>query len=98
MDKKEKARMRKDCNDMLAAMNCEVEFTKADGSNRKMLCTLQKSVIPAQNAEQAWSSKKFRNVNEDILVVWDLEAKEGEGDWRSMRLDRIKSFRPALDG
>lgn len=99
MDKKEKTRMRKDCNEMLQSMNCLVEFVKADGTDRKMLCTLQKGVVPSlsDGTGSPFASKKFRNENEDVLVVWDLEASNGEGGWRSFRLDRIKSFRPALD-
>ena len=96
MDKVEKKRMKEDCTSLLTVMDCIAEFTKADGSNRKMLCTLRKDAVPPSSDDDAYSRTKFRNrpENEDILVVWDLEASEGQGGWRSFRLDRIKSFKP----
>ena len=98
MNDKELAKMKKDCTDMLVTMDCLVEFTKVDGSNRKMLCTLRKDAVPESSQDVPHSRQKFRNraENKEILIVWDLEAGEGEGGWRSMRLDKIRSFVPAV--
>ena len=94
---KDYVKMNKDCTDLLTASDCLVEFTKADGSNRKMLCTLRKAAVPPADENVPFSRSKYRDrkENADILVVWDLEAGDGNGDWRSFRLDRIKSFKPA---
>ena len=99
MDKKEKKRIKKDCTDLLNVSMCLAEFTKADGTNRVMKCTLQKSIVPPSNDKDGFSRQKFRNrpENEDVMIVWDVEAKEGAGDWRSFRIDRIKSFKALLD-
>lgn len=61
-----------------------ITFTKVDGTERTMLCTLHESVVPASND----SNEKKRKTSTGIQVVWDLEA----GDWRSFRWDSLKSF------
>lgn len=63
-----------------------IEFMKADGTIRKMRCTLMEDALPAVNTEQP--SKPARKENLDVLAVWDLE----NGGWRSFRLDSIKSI------
>ena len=65
---------------MLRTGNVEVEFTKKDGTDRKMLCTLIN--IPAEH--QPKSDIEYA-VN--TLRVFDLD-KQG---WRSFRLDSVKS-------
>ena len=62
-----------------------VIFTKADGSERTMRCTLQESFLPAPVTES--TEPKIRGNNPDTLSVWDVEA---EG-WRSFRIDSIIS-------
>ena len=57
-----------------------VVFTKADGSTRTMLCTLQENELPS-----APSTESPRKVNLDIISVWDLEA----AGWRSFRKDSV---------
>ena len=65
---------------MLRTGNVEVEFTKKDGTDRKMLCTLIN--IPTEH--QPKSDIEYA-VN--TLRVFDLD-KQG---WRSFRLDSVKS-------
>jgi|SRR5665213_40802 len=60
---------------------CIVHFTKADGSERTMRCTLLPEYLP----ELPPLHVDKETVNEERLVVWDLE-KNG---WRSFRLDSI---------
>ena len=73
-----------------------VTFTKKDGSERVMNCTLNEELIPkvvetapASNLEEILKDmpKKERKVNEDILPVYDLDAKS----WRSFRWDSVKN-------
>lgn len=64
---------------------CEVSFTKADGSERVMKCTLSKSYLPP-DTRQVLTEEGTRNPN--IVNVWDTEAN----GWRSFAIDRVKSF------
>lgn len=73
---------------LLTEKVCEVTFTKANGDTRVMRCTLQDGVVPQATKEDPLSQKKVRDVNEEVLAVWDVE-KEG---WRSFRLDKVISF------
>jgi len=64
-----------------------IKFTKVDGSERTMKCTLNESLIlplpePVQEKE-----KKARKENENVIRVYDLEKES----WRSFRLDSIIS-------
>ena len=66
---------------------CKVVFTKKNGDERIMHCTLQESMLPEQiDIEEQIQKKK---PNPDVLAVWDVEAK----GWRSFRWDTIKDFR-----
>jgi hypothetical protein len=65
---------------------CKVVFTKKNGDERIMHCTLQESMLPEQiDIEEQIQKKK---PNPDVLAVWDVEAK----GWRSFRWDTIKDF------
>jgi hypothetical protein len=63
----------------------EVTFTKKDGTERVMRCTLQEDFIPAFQIESA--SQETKKKSGDALAVWDVEAS----GWRSFRWDSIKS-------
>ena len=60
--------------------NVEVLFTKKDGSERKMLCTLVN--IPTEH-----QPKNEVEYTDETVRVFDVE-KQG---WRSFRLDSVKS-------
>ena len=62
----------------------KVVFTKVNGEERTMLCTLHESVLPEPTITE--STKK---VNPDTISVWDTE----NDDWRSFRLDSIKEMK-----
>jgi len=61
-----------------------VTFTKVNGEERVMRCTLHDSVLP----EQPISGIKKKE-NQDTLSVWDLD----NDGWRSFRLDSIKEMK-----
>jgi len=65
---------------------CKVVFTKANGENRIMHCTLNESILPAQKDIEEEIQKKKPNPN--ALAVWDTD----KGCWRSFRWDSIKEF------
>jgi hypothetical protein len=70
---------------------CIVNFTKADGSDRTMNCTLNSSFlteaigtgfIKEENEEQN------KTPNPDVIPVWDIDVN----GWRSFRIDTVSSF------
>lgn len=63
-----------------------VTFVKKDGTERKLLCTLLPSELPAQTDLEEAVQKK--TPNPEVLVVWDLENK----GWRSFRYDSVLGF------
>lgn len=56
-------------------------FTKKDGSERKMICTLQESQIPVEKAPKNAGIAK----NDEVCPVFDVENQE----WRSFRWDSV---------
>jgi len=78
----------KDRNEILNALrngDVIVEFTKVNGDYRKMICTLNESVVPKATKEDPLTQKKVRAINEDVCVVWDINAK----GWRSFRWENV---------
>lgn len=70
---------------VLQSEEVSILFTKKDGTERKMLCTLKENKIP-----QEFSTKsENRAKSEDALAVFDLEKNA----WRSFRFDSIKEVR-----
>lgn len=72
--------------EQLSTSTCRVIFTKVNGEERDMTCTLQESVVP--QIVKAKTDTTPRKVNEESLSVWDVKA---EG-WRSFRLANVTSF------
>lgn len=60
-----------------------ISFTKANGEQREMLCTLRPDLIPPQPISE--SEKSLRKENSDVQAVWDLEKEA----WRSFRFDSV---------
>lgn len=70
--------------DALRTNTAEIVFTKKDGTERKMLCTLQEWVIPKEHAPKGTGATKTG----DVISVYDVENK----GWRSFRFDSLKSI------
>ena len=69
-----------------------VTFTKKDGSERTMKCTLKEDLLPIQeDIENAVQKKK---PSTESIAVWDLEKEA----WRSFRFDSIICFTPVTVG
>ena len=66
---------------MLKSQEVTISFTKKDGTERKMICTLLESKIPAEKAPKNTGKAK----SEDALAVFDVEKQ----DWRSFRWDSV---------
>lgn len=65
---------------------CRVTFTKINGEERIMDCTLTERCIPEDKRPKG--TGKVRD-NEDQLVVYDVEA---EG-WRTFKIDSVTEFK-----
>ena len=77
-----------------------VTFTKADGTDRDMLCTLDHSRIPVVPAKPVpvdgivRESRKSRKAPDPHSIrVFDLEKQE----WRSFRFDRLRKVTATLN-
>lgn len=63
--------------------NLCVTFTKKDGTNREMYCTLSENLIPSEKAPKG--SGKTSSVADEAVKVFDVKLNE----WRSFRWDSI---------
>lgn len=70
---------------------CKVIFTKNNGEDRVMSCTLNEEILPEQVALEELTNT--RKGNPDVLAVWDTDI----GAWRSFRWDSIKEFKKEID-
>lgn len=61
-----------------------ITFTKTDGSQRVLKCTLQESALPPVDMSKVTAAKKQ---SDEALAVWDIE----NAGWRSFRFDSIIS-------
>ena len=59
----------------------KIQFTKKDGSDRLMTCTLQEKLIPVYEKK----TERVKAISDEIIVVWDLEKQA----FRSFKLDSI---------
>jgi hypothetical protein len=68
----------------LKLRDANVEFEKANGQMRKMLCTLREECTP----EYTEKGKPAKRPNDDVIAVWDLDIS----GWRSFRFDKLTSI------
>ena len=73
---------RQDLIELLRKEVVEVTFTKLDGDERVMPCTLIESFFPDPK-------KETTQKNDKVIAVWALESN----GFRSFRYDRVKSIR-----
>ena len=66
----------------------EIEFTKKDGTERVMKCTLQEDFLPEYDVIEIDKDRWKK----DALAVFDVEKE----DWRSFRWDSVKAVRFTL--
>ena len=83
---------------LLNQQEITVSFTKADGTDRDMRCTLNWDLIPAQPVtgpvdgivKESRAPKKAPDPA--VIKVYDLEAQA----WRSFSMDRLKKITAEL--
>lgn len=69
-------------------LTLSVVFTKADGSERTMLCTKDPLIISERYTPQEKKTDRVYKEPEGVARVFDLE----KNDWRSFRYDSVKSY------
>ena len=70
--------------DLLKGNIYNVTFTKINGVQRIMRCTLMQSLLPAP----APDTTKARKACDDVVACFDLDAD----GWRSFRLDAVIGY------
>ena len=68
----------------LRANVAEVKFTKSDGTERIMKCTLREDLI----VPYVKKTDRVKEANTDIVPVFDVEKNE----WRSFKVDAVQSI------
>ena len=74
---------------MLQVTDVTVTFTRKDGTERIMKCTLQPESLPKVEVTE---DKKTRKVNQDTIAVFDVEAKA----WRSFTLKSVNKVQLSI--
>ena len=72
--------------ELLYKHDCEVTFTKVDGSERVMPCTLREEAMPQRDAEKFHQT---RVINENVISAFCLDKNE----WRSFRVANVKNVK-----
>ena len=78
-----------DCINELKRGIFEVTFTKINGDKRVMECTLHRKVLPQATKKDPLTETKVRELNEEVVSVWDVNAQ----GWRSFRIANVENFR-----
>jgi hypothetical protein len=77
---------------LLEEQTVEITFTKKDGTERIMKCTLKDDALPVVQNDFGDEDSTVRQKSKDALAVWDIESQ----GWRSFRWDSIKSVKFSL--
>ena len=100
-DDQVKQQIREWVRGLLQNSEVTVTFTKADGTDRDMLCTLDGSRIPVSVVKPVQavdgivreSKKPKKEPDPHSIRVFDLQKQE----WRSFRFERLKKVTATLD-
>ena len=66
----------------------EVTFTKVNGEQRIMRCTLKKEHLPESyrvSEDEQKSENEYHQKNPEVIACWDVQS----GGWRSFRVDSV---------
>ena len=64
----------------------EVTFTKVNGEQRVMRCTLKENLLPESYKTDIKEENDFHQKNPDVIACWDVQ----KGGWRSFRIDSVQ--------
>ena len=76
--------------EMLSKEVVDITFTKLNGDERTMKCSLIPSMLPPAQRDDKLSQTKIRNLEEKVIVVWMVGETHEKSGWRSFRYDRMK--------
>jgi hypothetical protein len=62
-----------------------VTFTKVNGEERTMSCTLMESILPPASKHDPITQKKVREVNDKVVAAWCLDKQQ----FRSFRVENV---------
>lgn len=68
----------------------EITFTKVDGSERVMPCTLKPDALPARAVTEHHQTRAY---NPEALSVWCVDKQE----WRSFKVMKVTSVKRIAD-
>jgi hypothetical protein len=63
----------------------EVVFTKVNGEQRIMHCSLRPDLLPETYKQDITEEKDFHSKNLDVISAWDVQ----KGGWRSFRIESV---------
>jgi hypothetical protein len=72
--------------ELLYKHDCEVTFTKVDGSVRVMPCTLREEAMPQRDVNKFHETQ---TVNENVISAFCLDKNE----WRSFRVANVTDIK-----
>lgn len=73
---------------------CMVSFTKVDGTQRTMPCTLKEDLLPPASKSDPASQKRIREISDAVMVVWCTDRAA----WRSFRVENVTGIQEIGDG
>lgn len=74
--------------ELLHAGSCVVKFTKVNGEEREMPCTLNSELIPPQPVVEGKQTRE-KKPNPEVVSVWCLDKKA----WRSFRVANVTEIK-----
>lgn len=75
--------------DLLKSNIVTVVFTKVDGTERTMKCTLKEDILPKSDISRLVEEQtNARKQNDNVIAVWDVD----NNGWRSFRLDTVQQI------
>jgi hypothetical protein len=77
--------------ELLGKHDCEVTFTKVDGTLRTMPCTLRTEAMPQRVVTEEYQTT--RPYKPETLSVWCLDKSE----WRAFKVANVREVR-VIDG
>jgi hypothetical protein len=79
---------REELLEILSKEVVDLTFTKLNGDERTMKCSLIPSMLPPAQRDDKLSQTKIRNLEDKVIVVWMVD--NDKSGWRSFRYDRLK--------
>lgn len=75
------ATFKSNIQNLLRAWEAKITFTKKDGTERVMHCTLKEGVVVPHEK----TTDRVKQPKDDMLAVWDIEAQ----GWRTVTIPNI---------